>query len=81
MTEQRFIDRITELRRQTYSKIIDIQNNLCPMAKSIYLNYQFDYWYEGYKYHVWEDDVHVYAVNELPYCYDNELKNTTFMDS
>lgn len=81
MIEQRFIDRIEELRRQTYSKVIDIQNNLCPMAKSIYLNYQFDYWYEGYKYHVWEDDVHVYAVNELPYCYDNELKNTTFMDS
>lgn len=77
---QKFIDRVEELRHHTRSTIEELQRCCCPMVKHIYLNYQFDYWYNGYKYNVWEDDVHVYAVNEIPYCYDNELRNTIFYD-
>ena len=71
MIDKPFVDRIEELRFQTYSHLTDLQRNLCPMVKSLYLNYQFEYWYEGYKYTLWEDDTHLYAINELPYCYDN----------
>ena len=78
MIDKPFVDRIEELRFQTYSHLTDLQRNLCPMVKSLYLNYQFEYWYEGYKYTLWEDNTHLYAINELPYCYDNQLKNTTF---
>lgn len=81
MVEQKFIDRIEDLRHNTYSRITSLQKELCPMIKKIYLNYQFYYWYDGYKYNLWEDDTHVYACNELPYCYDNELRNTTFIDT
>lgn len=77
---QKFIDRVEELRHHTKYNIDRIQISCCPMVQHIFLNYQFDYWYNGYKYNVWEDDVHVYAVNEIPYCYDNELRNTIFYD-
>ncbi len=77
--EQKFIDRIELLRHHTYSRIQDLQKNLCPMIrKNIYMNYQFEYWYDGYKYNLWEDNTHIYAVKEIPYCYDNDLKNTVF---
>ena len=77
--EQKFIDRIELLRHHTYSRIQDLQKNLCPMIRrNIYMNYQFEYWYDGYKYNLWEDDTHIYAVKEIPYCYDNDLKNTVF---
>ena len=79
--EQKFIDRIEDLRHNTYSRITNLQKELCPMVKEIYLNYQFYYWYDGYRHNLWEDDTHVYACNELPWCYDNELKNTTFYDT
>ena len=81
MLEQKFIDRIEELRHHTYSRITELQHNLCPMVKDVYMNYQFDYWYDGYKCNLWEDNMHVYAVKEIPYCYDNYLKNTTYMDT
>ena len=80
MFNQDTIDRIEELKHTTSSNITELQTNLCPMVKDIYLNYQFEYWYDGYKYNIWEDNVHLYAVNEIPYCYDNEIKNTVFMD-
>lgn len=79
--DQKFIDKIEDLRHNTYSRISELQRNLCPMVKKTYMNYQFEYWYEGYKYNLWEDNKHLYAVNEIPYCYDNELKNTTFRDT
>jgi len=81
MIEQKFIDKIEDLRLNASSRIDDIQKNSCPMLRSIYMNYQFEYWYEGQKYILWEDDTHLYAVNELPYCYDNYIKNTTFIDT
>lgn len=81
MVEQKFIDKIEDLRHHTYSRITELQRNLCPMVRNVYMNYQFEYWYEGYKHNLWEDNVHIYAVNEIPYCYDNELKNTTFRDT
>ena len=81
MMDERFVDKIEDLRHHTYSRVTELQKNLCPMVKKTYLNYQFDYWYEGYKYNLWEDNKHLYAVNEIPYCYDNELKNTTFRDT
>ena len=81
MMDQKFIDRIEELRRHTYSRITNVQKNICPMVKQVYMNYQFEYWYDGYRYNLWEDDTHIYAVNEIPYCYDNELKNTVFTDT
>lgn len=81
MMDQKFIDRIEELRHHTYSRITDVQKNICPMVKNVYMNYQFEYWYDGYRYNLWEDNVHIYAVNEIPYCYDNELKNTVFQDT
>lgn len=79
--DQSLIDRIEELRRTTYSDVTEMQRNLCPMIKDVYLNYQFEYWYNGYKYNLWEDDMHVYACNELPWCYDNEIKNVVFNDT
>lgn len=79
--EQKFIDRIEELRHHTYSRITKIQKNICPMVRKMYMNYQFEYWYDGYKYNLWEDDTHIYAVSDIPYCYDNELKNTVFKET
>ena len=81
MMNQKFIDKIEELRHHTYSRITNIQKNVCPMVKSVFMNYQFEYWYDGYRYNLWEDNVHIYAVNEIPYCYDNELRNTVFQDT
>ena len=81
MMDQKFIDKIEELRHHTYSRITNVQKNICPMIRSVYMNYQFEYWYDGYRYNLWEDNVHIYAVNEIPYCYDNELKNTVFQDT
>lgn len=81
MIDQKFIDRIEELRRHTYSRITNVQKDICPMVKQVYMNYQFEYWYDGYRYNLWEDNTHIYAVNEIPYCYDNELKNTVFTDT
>jgi hypothetical protein len=81
MVEQKFIDKIEDLRHNTYSRITSLQKELCPMIKKIYLHYQFEYWYDGYKYNLWEEDTHVYACNELPYCYDNGLRNTVFIDT
>lgn len=77
---QKFIDRVEDLRHYTKYMIDKVQTCCCPMVQHIFLNYQFEYWYNGYKYNVWEDNVHVYAVNEIPYCYDNETKNTIFYD-
>ena len=79
--DQKFIDKIEDLRHNTYSRIVDMQKHICPMVRKLYMNYQFEYWYDGYKYNIWEDNVHLYAVNELPWCYDNELKNTVFIDT
>ena len=81
MVEQKFIDRIEELRHNTYSRIIELQKNLCPMVKEVYLEYVLYYWYEGYKYNLWEEDTHIYAVKDIPFCYDNELRNTAFIDT
>lgn len=81
MMDQKFIDKIEELRHHTYSRITELQKDLCPMVRNIYMNHQYEYWYDGYKYNIWEIDVHLYAVNEIPYCYDNELKNTVFKDT
>lgn len=79
MMDQKFIDKIETLRHHTYSRIQSLQKDLCPMVKrDIYMHYQFDYWYDGYKYNLWEDNTHIYAVKEIPYCYDNDLKNTVF---
>lgn len=81
MIDQKFIDRVEELRRHTYSRITNVQKDICPMVKQVYMNYQFEYWYDGYRYNLWEDNAYIYAVNEIPYCYDNELKNTVFTDT
>ena len=78
MFNQDTIDRIEELKHTTKTTIDELQTNLCPMIKDVYLNYQFEYWYDGYKYNIWEEDTHLYAVNEIPYCYDNNIKNTVF---
>ena len=79
MMNHKFIDRIETLRHHTYSRIQELQKNLCPMIKKdIYMHYQFDYWYDGYKYNLWEDNTHIYAVKEIPYCYDNDIRNTVF---
>lgn len=75
---QKFVDRVEELKHHTKTSIDDIQMQCCPMVKDIYLHHQFEYWYEGYKYNIWEHDVHLYAVKEIPYCYDNNLKNVSF---
>ena len=80
MMDQKFIDKIEDLRHHTYSRITELQRNLCPMVRNLYMRHQWEYWYDGYKYNVWETDVQVYAVNDIPYCYDNELNNTVFMD-
>ena len=81
MIDQKFIDRVEELRRHTYSRITNVQKDICPMVKQVYMNYQFEYWQDGYRYNLWEDNTYIYAVNEIPYCYDNELKNTVFTDT
>ena len=52
MISQSLIDRVEELKRTTYSDITEMQTNLCPMIKDIYLNYQFEYWYDGYRYNL-----------------------------
>lgn len=75
---QKFIDKVEELKHHTKTNIDDIQAQCCPMVKDVYLHYQFEYWYEGYRYNIWEDDVQLYAVKEIPYCYDNETKNVSF---
>lgn len=81
MMDQKFIDKIEELRHHTYSRITELQKDLCPMVRDVYMNHQYEYWYDGYKYNIWEVNVHLYAVNEIPYCYDNELRNTVFQDT
>jgi hypothetical protein len=79
MLSQVFTDRVEELLHNTSTRISEMQHNTCPMInKRVYFNYQFEYWYDGYKYNIWEDNVHLYAVNEIPYCYDNETHNTVF---
>lgn len=79
--DQKFIDKIESLRHNTYSRITAVQKDICPMVKKIYLNHQYEYWYDGYKYNVWEEDVQVFATNELPWCYDNKIHNTVFQDT
>ena len=75
---QKFVDRVEDLKHYTKTEIDALQECCCPMVKDIYLNYQFEYWYDGEKNHLWEDDVHIYAVNEIPYCYDNDIGNVIF---
>ena len=77
--EQKFIDKIEDLRHHTYSRISKLQSETCPMVKKVYMNWQFEYWYEGYKYNLWEEDAHLYAISEVPYCYDCAIRNTTFI--
>ena len=67
MMDQKFIDKIEDLRHHTYSRITELQRNLCPMVRNLYMRHQWEYWYDGYKYNVWETDVQVYAVNDIPY--------------
>lgn len=81
MLNKDFSDRIEELKHTTYSRMNELQTDITPMIKDVYLNWQFEYWYDGQKYNLWEDDKHLYAVNELPFCYDNNIKNTVFIDT
>lgn len=75
------LNRIEELKHTTYSTLCTLQKETSPMIKYIYLNPQFEYWYDGYKYNIWENDNIAFACNELPWCYDNNLKNTVFTDT
>ena len=81
MVEQKFIDRIEALRHNTYSRIIELQKNLCPMIKEVHLKNVYYYWHDGYRYNLWEDDTQLYEIKELPFCYDNELRNVSFIDT
>ena len=42
MDNQQFIDKIEELRHNTYSRITNIQKEICPMTESLYLDYRKD---------------------------------------
>lgn len=75
---QEFIDHVEELKHHTSHDMDDIQYCCCPMIRNIQMKYQFEWWYDGYRYNLWEKDVHIYSVDEIPYCYDNNLKNTVF---
>ena len=35
MMDQKFIDKIEELRHHTYSRITELQKDLCPMVRNI----------------------------------------------
>lgn len=78
MISKKFLDRVEYLKHTTKTSMDDIQKCCCPMVKHVYLNYQFEYWYDGYKYNIWEDNVQLYAVKEIPYCYDNYKNNVSF---
>lgn len=71
-------DRLIQLSEQSPKYISRLQNELCPSQRKIYLNYQFTYWYNGQEERIWEDKVHVYAVKDLPFCYDRYKKNVIF---
>ena len=42
MMDQKFIDKIEELRHHTYSRITELQKDLCPMVRNIYMNHQYE---------------------------------------
>ena len=46
---QKFVDRVEDLKHYTKTEIDALQECCCPMVKDIYLNYQFEYWYDGEK--------------------------------
>ena len=76
--DKKFINRVEELYHHTATSLDDIQINKCPMIRHIKLHYQFEYWYDGYMYNLWEDDTHVYSAEGIPYCYDYKKHNTIF---
>ena len=75
---QKFIDKIEDLKHYTKTTIDDIQTCCCPMTKRVFLNQQGFYWYKGHKYQAWQSNTSVYAVNDVPYCFDNYTHNTAF---
>lgn len=79
MFDKNIIDRVEELKLSASSRISELQKNISPMiTKDIVLTEQFEYWYEGYLYPLWEDDTRLFAANFLPFSYDNGLKNNVF---
>lgn len=87
MDEQRFIDRIEDLKHTTATNIDDIQKCCCPMLASTYLNHQYEWRYFEednpllhYVHNLWEENVQIYACNEIPYCYDNQRHNRQFVE-
>lgn len=81
MASTSVINHIENLRHQAVSRLSALQYDTCPEVRDIYLYHVYDYWYEGYRHNVWEENVSVYQVNDIPYCYDNDLRNTVFMDN
>lgn len=79
MFSQGIIDRIEDLKLSTSSRISEMQKCTCPMVSmDIVLKEQFEYWYNGYSYNLWEDNTRLFAVSNLPFCYDNDLRNNVF---
>nr|DAK74583.1 MAG TPA: hypothetical protein [Caudoviricetes sp.] len=79
MFSKGIIDRIEDLHLSTASRLAEMQKCTCPMISvDIELTEQFEYWYDGYLYTLWEDDTRLFAVKNLPFCYDNELRNNVF---
>ena len=75
---QKFIDKIEDLKHYTKTTIDDIQTCCCPMTKRTFLNQQGFYWYKGHKYQAWQSNTSIYAINDVPYCFDNYTHNTAF---
>lgn len=79
MFNKGIIDRIEDLKISTSSRISEMQKCTCPMiSTSIVLKEKFEYWYDGYLYSLWEDNTRLFLVDNLPFCYDNELRNNVF---
>ena len=80
MASTSVINRIEDLRHQAASRLSELQYDTCPEVRDLYMHHVYIYWYDGYMTNVWEEDVSVYQVNDIPYCYDNNLKNTVFQN-
>lgn len=79
MFNKGIIDRVEDLKISTSSRISEMQKCTCPMVStSIVLKERFDYWYDGYFYTLWEDNTRLFLVDNLPFCYDNDLRNNVF---
>lgn len=78
MIDERITQRVEELKHNTITAIDAVQKCCCPMIKDVFLKHQYTYHFKGYDYHVWQPDVFLFGVPELPYCYDNDKKTNAY---